>query len=516
MCLGVVGLGERWIRPAPAVAHGLWLVVLVRFLLPPLLPGPAVVQAAEASVGHIWRTSRSSPAPRQEAAAPSTWLEAGPVRNERFEATLSWIVVSLGSMVVAGGLVSRRSRLRRLLEGSREAPRGLSEMVAELAAQLRVRPPTCRVSSHVAIPLVFGLTRGTLVWPEAFLGRPRRLQQAVIAHELAHLRRRDLWTDLLVAGTACFWWWNPVFWSVQRKLREAAERACDRWALDLTSADRSAYGRMLLELSAESRSAGTGLVARGARHALERRLRSLFDRSHGAPASLVASAGTALVLLVTLGGAGRPLDRLPQAVSPRSQEILGVYSRGSLAWDESRTSVRAGNPESWLYLFSRAQDGATLVYWSGWRSGLPEERFRSSGTGTSLDHDARAWLGQVADQVSLPRLLREQGEADPQGLHAWSYAVVPDASHANRELGPEWAAVWWRPQGAAPGEVGGEPAAREGRFALGIWQDGPTDAARLLLVDGSKRLALVDGEVVDALGVGFPVFLEEILGGAES
>jgi hypothetical protein len=362
------------------------------------------------------------------------------------------------------------------------------------------------------VPLVFGLTRSTLVWPESFFGHPRQLQRAVIAHELAHLRRRDLWTDLLVVATGCIWWWNPVFWRVRRKLRESAELACDRWAIDATSAERSSYGRVLIDLAGSGRRVGAGLASTGGRRALERRLLSLCQRPQRRAASVGALAASALVLLGTLTGAAWSRGVTAAGVaSPPADTVLGVYSRGRLSWDERGATVRPRDAGSWLYLFSTAEDGATSVYWSGWRSAGPEEGFRSFGAGAPAGEDPRGWLREAASGISLADHLRTQAEEDPEGLHAWSYAVVPEASHSNRERGLERAALWWRRDGELRRGESQKPGPGARAFALGTWQESPDVPVKLLLLGGSNRGALIDGIAVEARGVRLPSLLERIL-----
>jgi len=87
--------------------------------------------------------------------------------------------------------------------------------------------------------MVWGLGRAQLLWPARLLeGMPAGWQRAVLAHELAHLKRRDHWVGWLQLAAACLWWWYPLFWYVRGQLRREAELACD--ALGGGAAARSA------------------------------------------------------------------------------------------------------------------------------------------------------------------------------------------------------------------------------------------------------------------------------------
>ena len=69
----------------------------------------------------------------------------------------------------------------------------------------------------------------------------------LLAHELAHVRRRDHWVRLVeVAATALFWWYPGTWWA-RRALRRAEERCCDEWVLRLLPRSAGAYANGLLK-----------------------------------------------------------------------------------------------------------------------------------------------------------------------------------------------------------------------------------------------------------------------------
>src|SRR5439155_22343931 len=73
--------------------------------------------------------------------------------------------------------------------------------------------------------------------------------QGVIAHELAHLARRDHWVAWIELAGSWLWWWNPVFWYVRSQLRESAELACDARVVAALPESRRAYAEALIEVS---------------------------------------------------------------------------------------------------------------------------------------------------------------------------------------------------------------------------------------------------------------------------
>jgi hypothetical protein len=143
--------------------------------------------------------------------------------------------------------------------------------------------------------------------------------ETVIAHELAHLRRRDHWVSWLELFVLALWWWNPCFWLVRWKLHESRELACDAMALELCSADRREFADLLLSLSDACNPAfgpaslvGAGLTSR---YSLRRRLEMVFNEHASGRTSWVGLALAGLLGLAALPGWswGQPAAPEPKA-----------------------------------------------------------------------------------------------------------------------------------------------------------------------------------------------------------
>ena len=70
---------------------------------------------------------------------------------------------------------------------------------------------------------------------------------ALLAHELAHVRRRDHWVRFLEIGATTLFWWYPVTWWARRALRRAEERCCDEWVLLARPESARAYAGGILK-----------------------------------------------------------------------------------------------------------------------------------------------------------------------------------------------------------------------------------------------------------------------------
>ena len=255
-------------RFRPAMCHALWLVVLVKLLTPPLAlypwapgellgarfqtagPGSEVAPPVEPVSG----PADESEAPRVLRLVGVALQAAGGVRalgGQR--AGGGWIAYALlglwvaGSVSMAGLQVARLLRLRRLLARGRPAPQWLEKQSQAVASSLGVQVPELRVVPGIWTAMTWNLGRPMLLVPEPLLDElDRDRWQGVIAHELAHLRRRDHWVGWVELMAGCAWWWNPVFWYARRRLHEQAEMACDAWVVWALPEQRRDYAEALV------------------------------------------------------------------------------------------------------------------------------------------------------------------------------------------------------------------------------------------------------------------------------
>jgi beta-lactamase regulating signal transducer with metallopeptidase domain len=107
--------------------------------------------------------------------------------------------------------------------------------------------PNLVCSDHVAGPLSWGVAPGAILIDPATLAE-RHTARAIMAHELAHLRRHD-WIFLVISRVVlAIFWFNPLVWRLHAVLLERSEEAADAAALG--SIDRALYARTLVRLAA--------------------------------------------------------------------------------------------------------------------------------------------------------------------------------------------------------------------------------------------------------------------------
>ena len=104
----------------------------------------------------------------------------------------------------------------------------------ELAERLPVRAPIPVVSAPTSIePGVFGIFRPRLLLPAGIATHLSEAElDAILAHELSHVRRRDNLTAALHMVVEALFWFHPLVWWIGAKLVEERERACDEAVLN--------------------------------------------------------------------------------------------------------------------------------------------------------------------------------------------------------------------------------------------------------------------------------------------
>lgn len=271
-------------RPAPAVRHALWLVVVLKLVAP---GGPTVTlpvreappprtrvvevaaeiedplveeelftvvvdqangQSTEEATGLAMAALRKADEAADARTAPAVTPATEPPPPAPFDYR-PWLVGLwvIGAAYVGWRQVRETVRFARFARNARPAPDHLVAEVAGVAHRLGVRVPAVRVLAGLTSPVMWCLGRPVLLWPAGLECRLKgEGRRAVIAHELAHLRRRDHWVRRLEMVAAVLHWWDPLFWLARHKLRADAELACDAWAAG--QADRRAYAEALLEI----------------------------------------------------------------------------------------------------------------------------------------------------------------------------------------------------------------------------------------------------------------------------
>jgi beta-lactamase regulating signal transducer with metallopeptidase domain len=187
-----------------------------------------------------------------------------------------WLVGFCGCVMIT---IGRWISIRRLCGEAQSTRSVVLQHAFWLEAQrLGIRRlPKLQLSSRADGPLLAGIGRPTIVLPngieESFDESELRL---ILAHELAHLKRRDLIWNWLPTIVGSLFWFHPLVWLMKRRWSEAQEAACDELLIQNRVARPAEYGKLLLKLALrwQQRSGASLMAARmfGSSHNLERRI----------------------------------------------------------------------------------------------------------------------------------------------------------------------------------------------------------------------------------------------------
>jgi beta-lactamase regulating signal transducer with metallopeptidase domain len=305
-------------RGRPALVHGLWLLVLLKLVTPPLvalpLPWPAEVSDPPSAQEQV-QTCPFAPdlaaplLPVLVAQGPGTALQEDPAEppatDEPSEPSwpalllASWLAGALACWSVAG---LRLLRLCRALPHLAPACEPVQQRIAALQRQLGLRRTIRAFFLPGVMPpmlLAFGATPRLLLPAGLWQRLDDTQRDTLLLHELAHLRRGDHWVRWLELVVLGLYWWHPVAWWASRALHDAEEQCCDAWVVWAAPDAATAYATALVEaiafLSAAPAALPAGASGAGPVRLIKRRLTMILHRR--APRSLSWPAWAGVLLL---------------------------------------------------------------------------------------------------------------------------------------------------------------------------------------------------------------------------
>jgi WD40 repeat protein/beta-lactamase regulating signal transducer with metallopeptidase domain len=437
LALLAYGAGRRLQRPA--LAHGLWLLVLIKLVTPPVVPLPvawlpdtdsspgdsdpsaATLAAAPgrtpttnmvfersemytlvggtaalpagvgmAPVAGEWRSNSMGLTPEAGSPAEASFAGTGAIAGDSAESEIPpapprsvslsdaapWLlgVWLAGSVAAFAWAVVQVARFQRLLRHARPAPVALQEQARGLARKMGLRRcPDVYLLPGPLPPLVWASPGAPRVFfPAGLLDRlDEQGRAALLAHELAHVCRRDhlvRWLELLVVG---LYWWYPLVWWARRKLQACEEECCDAWVVGEMPA--RVYAGAILETVDFLAQAPPGLPALASGlsrvHALKLRLTLIMEgrtpkRLTGlGRVGWLALAAVLLPLVPTLARAPRSSPKAEAANTAESAPVP-EQPEESLTFTGAHTNLIGRNNE--VFSLALSADGEMLASGGGY------------------------------------------------------------------------------------------------------------------------------------------------------
>ena len=252
----------------------------------------------------------------------------------------------------------------------------------QMASAVWLRDNICQ-SEAAAAPFVLGLVRPRIYLP---FRMPEGAMDHVLAHEQAHIRRRDNWWKPLGFLLLAVYWFQPLFWLGYALFCRDVEAACDEAVIrNLDRSARGDYAQALADWSASSRRSSPCPLAFG-ETGVKRRIKRVLR--YRRPKAWTALAGAALCLLLAGCFLTDPVERGTMTL----EDVLALSEKGEdLTWGDLMEFTDYTETGSGLYIRLYHIDDPSGTYGLAVGGGIPKEEDRvfyanlSAGDGDWVD-----------------------------------------------------------------------------------------------------------------------------------
>ena len=363
-----------------AVLYSALAMPLLQWMLPPLpVPAPRFLQTDFAPVPEVasqyqqaglpFREFVSHPttaAPPQPVALPQATIPGRPLPSKSTQPdhsisfSMSWTSIAAALYLVVAfvlllrfcvGLIFARKLTRASL--AVDDPSLVAKLRAHAAGLART--PQAAESELISVPLTMGVRHSTILLPADWREWDDPKLDAVLAHEVSHVARRDALTQHLSLLHRAIFWFSPLAWWLHRHLAALAEQASDEAAL-ACGADCKDYARTLLEFFAALQPPPTRVWWQGvamakpgqAEQRVERILSwkgSLMNTKTSSNKSIVAATLTLALPVLYLAASAHPVRaRAASAQAPTSTSAPNTAPAHLAAPNPQSAPVSANAP----------------------------------------------------------------------------------------------------------------------------------------------------------------------------
>jgi len=367
------------------IRYLLWLIVLAKCLAPPLVTIPLAILPQESLVEPVPILPAELPAATIERVntaitEPPIPISAPVVKEKAVRLTVhQWLgfgwVVGVAVFAVFGVIKAWRTNLW-LCRQRKPLPAKLQSGIEDLFSVFDLKTlPKIWLLEGISQPFVWGLLRGSIYLPADFVKVDNaEHRKGVLGHELSHILRFDAAVNLLQVMAQAIFWFHPLVWWVNKRIRAEREKCCDEMAIARLGAKVRDYSKAIVNIlirEQESTRPVPSLAVAGPVKNIEERIKTMLrpgKKFYKRP-SLVAATVTLLIALVTIPTAlvltargevhpttqsvDKPAQLLPanaaaseKAEQPRyaartfnSKMAFTVYRRASPRWSRGWTGI---------------------------------------------------------------------------------------------------------------------------------------------------------------------------------
>jgi beta-lactamase regulating signal transducer with metallopeptidase domain len=292
-------------------------------------------------------------------------------------------------------------------------------------------------STRVEVPAVLGWIRPVILFPaSSFSGLTPSQLEAILLHELSHIRRHDCLVNLIQVLLETILFYHPAVWWVSKRIRQEREHCCDDCAIEI-SGDRIGYVRALTALeelrgypSALALAAKDGSLLHRARRILGLPQQTRFSSAWVISSLLVFLA--AIVCLLAVRGIVAAENSVPEPVVPNNPESITEIKEENLGVS---TSAKPEPPRTIVSQFEVKLDPNTISK-GGLTVGPPGDLAAGEtggGSGTDTGNTANpgatihaATSGPPASPSAKLNFTIQFTEWKGAGLESWLENFKPD------------------------------------------------------------------------------------------
>jgi beta-lactamase regulating signal transducer with metallopeptidase domain len=230
-------------------------------------------------------------------------------------------------------------RLRK--EGCELLPMRWQQKGNEILELLEISRPVCLLSStRVQMPLMLGYFKPLVLIPASMLSQfPPEQIEAILAHEIAHIYRRDYLVNLLQSWLEIIFFFHPALWWMSTVVRDEREKCCDDLAVRI-SGDSLVYAKALASVEGMRQPFPLVMSLGAGRRGLLQRIERLLQprQEAGIDLARLISAGMAIILLTLLISAQHGVKL--QKIKYRA-EMSSIFPGKMLRYDQFQDAAFA-------------------------------------------------------------------------------------------------------------------------------------------------------------------------------
>jgi parallel beta-helix repeat protein len=364
----------------PQIRYAIWLLVLIKLILPPSLSLPtSIVSQARTQTEQISSRIINTKIPAKSTSVvlrsqenrhieedvgvkpfsesqvvlsnvmngPPMRKDAGDIAGTGINIKIHWHVYVMAVwlavvLILSSWVIVRFRKLRKSHAGTfskTDLPQWFEALLAETVKKLKLRKsPEIALSRHISSPAVFGIFRPVLVLPADAVHRlsPRRMGH-ILLHELAHIKRGDLLVNTLYMLLQIIYWFNPLLWLLRRKLQHLRELCCDATVARMLRDETADYRDTILEVTQRflTKPAGAGIGLLGMTESSSRLLVRLKWLEKGASKYRGLRVAAVFVVAGLMSACVLPMARA------KSPDVLTVAASGNAMYRSIQQAIDA-------------------------------------------------------------------------------------------------------------------------------------------------------------------------------